>query len=115
MKESKNKHKLQRHRSNHKCAIDSPHKLKDRSVLSNDNKKMKIKHKPPINTKPGCKSVPKIKMKIEKNITNSEESGDEGIGFDEYFIFENRIFPVINSDEKRVVNSYFWTNDTCGK
>ena len=26
--------------------------------------------------------------------------------FDEYFLFDNRIIPIVNSDEKRVVNRY---------
>lgn len=111
MKESRTKQKLHKNRSNHRLLLDSPSNPKDKSILSSHTKKIKSSQKHNLTTNPGGRSVPKIKMKIQKNITNCEESEYEEVGFDEYFIFENRIFPIINSDEKRTINRYFWTSD----
>ena len=110
MKESRKKlEKLEtpKPKSSHKLVNDSPVKLKDRSILSHDNKKPKAK--PP--TKSHNKSMPKLKIQPRRNHTNHESSFEESNAFEEYFIFDNRIIPVVNSDEKRAINRYFWTSD----
>lgn len=81
------------------------------SLEAKKNKKTKKDTKGKFN---GSRSVPKIKMKVVKNTTNSDDVENDPTP-EEYFIFENRIFPVVNSDERRTINRYFWTSDGYGK
>lgn len=111
IKETRKKDKLTKTKSNHRLLMDSAPKIKDKSILSNDPKKNKNKQKSIHAANTPARSAPKIRIKIPKNITNCEEQDDSDTATDEYFIFENRIFPIINSDEKRTVNRFFWTSD----
>lgn len=117
MKESRKREKETKNRSHHKALAESASTLKEKnkSILSHEGKKVKS-HKLSLKGKMvALRSVPKIKIKLPKNNTHSEDSEEETGAIDEYFIFENRIFPVINSDEKRTINRYFWTTESYDK
>lgn len=72
MKESRKQNKEVKNKSTHKLFGDSTHnfKDKDRSVLSHEAKRNKKPRKDIKAKSNGAKSVPKINMKLQRNLTN---------------------------------------------